>query len=321
MKRIMKQQLLIALLFAGTAIHAQNIYGDMENWRNVYPSFGTPASFESPLGWYDTDSLIFMARYYFPNAVFSKQAYKTSDAHSGNYAVKLLTLYQDTFGMMSGLLSNGFPVADSLLGDPAVLVGGTHFYGGTLLSQRVDSLNAWIKYFPNGADTAVIAVKAVLTGQAVNGEDSIIGNGVLMLSQNYSSYTLISVPINYINSAIPDKIFVFFASSHKAPKDSSALYVDDVSISQTTGVNMPGNAVAAIEIYPNPTSGMIYINAGKEQEYYIDIYNSLGQLMRSQKINGKAAIDLSSEARGIYFYCIMSQQKEVVRTGKVNIMR
>lgn len=321
MKRIMKQQLLFALLLAGTAIHAQNMYGDMENWRNVYPSFGTPAGLESPLGWYDTDSLIFMARYYFPNAVFSKQAYKTNDAHSGNYAVKLLSVYQDTFGMMSGLLSNGLPVADSLLGDPAVLVGGTHFYGGTIVSQRVDSLHAWIKYFPNGVDTAVIAVKAVLAGQAANGEDSVIGNGVLMLSQNYSSYTPVTVPVNYINSAIPDKIFVFFASSHKAPKDSSALYVDDVSISQTTGVSKQGNTVAAIEIYPNPCNGMVYINGGQGQEYYIDIYNSLGQLLRCEKINGKAAIDLSSEARGIYFYCVMSQQKEVVRTGKINIMR
>lgn len=199
----MKQLLIVFALLLSASAHAQNLYGDMENWRSVYPSYGPPVSLESPIAWYDTDSLIFMANYFFPTAQFSKQSFKTTDAHSGSYAVKLLTVHQDTFGMMAALLSNGLPVADSLMADPTALVGGTHFYGGTVVSQRVNSLDAWIKYLPNGADTAAISIKAVLSGQASGGQDSLIGSGSLLVSQSYTTYTSVSVPVNYINNAVP----------------------------------------------------------------------------------------------------------------------
>src|SRR5207248_1620394 len=115
----MKQLFTSLTIIVSIAANAQTLNGDMETWRSVHVQFAPSTPLESPAGWYSVDSLIFMAKYYFPSANFVQQAFKTTDAHSGSYAAKLVTAYQDTFGMMPALLTNAMPVASMLAADPA----------------------------------------------------------------------------------------------------------------------------------------------------------------------------------------------------------
>ena len=317
----MKQLFTSLALIAGIAANAQSLHGDMETSRSVHVQYAPSAQLESPLAWYSTDSLIFMATFYFPSAHFSQQVSKTIDAHSGTYAAKLVTALQDTFGILPALLTNAMPVANMLAADPATLVGGTSFYGGDSVTHRIDTLSAWIKYLPRGADTAKIVVKAVLTGQAVGGADSVLGGGTLLIPQTYNSYTLVSVNLSYTNSTVvPDKIFVFFESSNKAPKDSSTLYVDDVSATTTStfvnNVSLHEEQFA----YPNPSTGLFYI-AGLKAEITCRVYNSMGQAICEKKLMNNEAMDLTHRTPGIYFYYLAYEQGKVIHEGKLSIIK
>ena len=62
------------------------------------------------------------------------------------------------------------------------------------------------------------------------------------------------------------------------------------------------NDVHAIDVYPNPTQGKFYVEAGSISEAIIDIYNAQGQLMDLPKTTSidQIAYDSSNLPTGIY---------------------
>ena len=71
------------------------------------------------------------------------------------------------------------------------------------------------------------------------------------------------------------------------------------------GIN---ETISHFEVYPNPVEGIINIETDKECN--ITIYNSMGQAVHSQYIQGKTTIDVSSLATGIYYIGVESQSKK-----------
>jgi hypothetical protein len=57
----------------------------------------------------------------------------------------------------------------------------------------------------------------------------------------------------------------------------------------------------AIAVYPNPTSDFITVSARTHLVVNIDIYNTFGEIVKQEKRNVPAKIDLTSLAPGIYF--------------------
>lgn len=55
-----------------------------------------------------------------------------------------------------------------------------------------------------------------------------------------------------------------------------------------------------IQIYPNPTEGIVNIEDISNTEYTIVIYNTKGQKQLSKSAIGKSNIDISDLPRGIY---------------------
>lgn len=72
-----------------------------------------------------------------------------------------------------------------------------------------------------------------------------------------------------------------------------------------TGLEVLQYGIMGISIYPNPSYGLFTIQTNSQQPLansQLEIYNSLGEKIRSQKlISEKTEIDLSDEASGIYF--------------------
>lgn len=87
----------------------------------------------------------------------------------------------------------------------------------------------------------------------------------------------------------------------------------------STGMNenLSGSIINA---YPNPSSGVLSIiikNVSANVE--VEIFTMLGESIYSIQINSeKADIDLSKQAKGIYFYQIKSE-KGIINTGKIII--
>jgi hypothetical protein len=63
--------------------------------------------------------------------------------------------------------------------------------------------------------------------------------------------------------------------------------------------NQIGNNDEGIKLYPNPTSSILNIEV-KEQTQ-ISIINLLGEIIKTETINGKSKLDLSDLKTGVYF--------------------
>ena len=74
-----------------------------------------------------------------------------------------------------------------------------------------------------------------------------------------------------------------------------------------------------VNIIPNPSSGTFTVNLPtiNNRSYDIEIYNGLGEKIRSQNTFGKTQIDLSDKPKGIYFVRIINQEE--ISTRKIII--
>jgi hypothetical protein len=76
----------------------------------------------------------------------------------------------------------------------------------------------------------------------------------------------------------------------------------------TTLTNLPENELKEVEIFPNPTSGILTISFGENQSHksIVEIFGIDGKLMDSKIIGNKSSetIDLSANPNGIYLFKI-----------------
>lgn len=76
------------------------------------------------------------------------------------------------------------------------------------------------------------------------------------------------------------------------------------------------NVMTDVEVYPNPTSGMIVVKA--EMMKRIEVFNSLGQVLLVKNIDDdEAQLDLTSFGSGVYFINILTENGNVTR--KINV--
>ena len=74
----------------------------------------------------------------------------------------------------------------------------------------------------------------------------------------------------------------------------------------------------SIKVYPNPGSGHFFVSLDKAKypESSVEVFNLAGQLIyQSELISNLTEITLDEQARGIYFYRILSA-KTILTQGK-----
>ena len=89
----------------------------------------------------------------------------------------------------------------------------------------------------------------------------------------------------------------------------SAMDSINLIVDPCTGVQMPELATANINIYPNPSTGLFQIDVDglENEDYNLDIYNSLGSVVYSDKVSNDGSgkqtwkLDFSSYAKGVYY--------------------
>ncbi|WP_157972857.1 T9SS type A sorting domain-containing protein [Aureibaculum luteum] len=82
-------------------------------------------------------------------------------------------------------------------------------------------------------------------------------------------------------------------------------------------LDTPTNTAENIQIYPNPTFGIIKIDA-PESSYTINVVNTIGATIYSSKKKGKSFdIDLSSFANGMYFLVIENLDTHLISVEKI----
>ncbi len=324
-----KIYLIVCLLIAGTYANAQVFpNAGMETWRNN--TSGTSPSFpiHAPTQWYGYDSLIIADGESFGTLIGAGSNWHTqlfqegTIVHGGSSSAKLMTLKQDTLGMFAGTLSNA-----AISVNVATLIGGgsfasaTTFSGGTPITQRVASVSAWVQYKAGvgGLDSGELVVTVY---QTISGYDSAVGSATLLIPPS-ASWTQVTANVHYVDSVNgADTIRIQFASSTQtSSRDSSTLYVDDVTMMYVplgvTNVNVSND----IKVYPNPASGMLYVEGVENGNADFRLFGVNGQQVMTKTLTGKDGLDISFLPDGLYYYTISNAAGSTVQRGKVSVVK
>lgn len=322
---------LLALALPCLSFGQTIVNGDMELWRTSTAGAHGPVSVEAPNNWNTSDTLV-IALGQNPlvalalgtsDADWRRQIFKeTTIVHGGAASAKIMTRLEDTFHV-PGVLTNAIPSVSISFSPPGIT--GIGIKGGSPVSVKPTSVSVWVQYYPgpSGVDSGTMTVQSL---GHIAGKDSVIGTGFVTIGPS-SSWVQITAPITYtIDTTAVDTFRVTFTSSKATtPRDSSTLYVDDMTMTSTanpdhTGVNNI-TAGGRVKVYPNPTSGILYIDALQTSGLNCKVYSMNGQLLASKDISGKDAMDISYLPDGLYFYGVYDANGSVIERGKIAVSK
>jgi hypothetical protein len=149
---------------------------------------------------------------------------KTTDAHTGSFAAKLVTKVVTILTLVD--TANGIITTGELITTPPYGITG-----GIPYMQRPDSMAGWIKYTPEGGDSCQI--EFVLR----NSNNDTIGTALYKTGATISQYTRFSAPVVYNSGDLPDTSLWLISSSNGFNAiPNSTLYVDDLSLILSVGI-------------------------------------------------------------------------------------
>ena len=199
-------------------------------------------------------------------------ATKTTDSHSGSYALQLqnvVTMWNDT----TGYITNG-------------TMGSSGPTGGTPLTQNPDTLSFYYKYSPVGHDTAILYVFTT-SYDTITHTSSPVEVYLLKLPAQ-SNYTKMTVPFYYAGFPPVDTINLTFCSGNIINTNAwvglgSTLKVDDINLTYKAGITnlamiMPSGNINFCNGTANQHITIMLKNTGNtmiQSGQVIDIYNKI----------------------------------------------
>ena len=269
-----------------------------EQWENV----GTGE--EEPLSWSSTKTSDNSSL----NALAPQVISRTTDAHTGTYAAKLINKNVPFVNIIAnGIVTNGIIHTTTNPQDSYVYTDVNSSDHSQPFTSYPDSIVGWYKYVPQGNDVGNIQVLLHSSyGQLpIDASTSVIALAEFDFSSN-SNWTRFSTPFNYyptINNPAYILCNISAGDSTQAVANSE-LKIDDLELiyNSTTISNEETNL-----LHVTYESDLLqFSNVVKEINYAI--YNVEGQLMNFGKLdryNRNVSISLAS---GIYF--ISTQNKD-----------
>ncbi len=314
---------LLALLAAGPRAAAQgSLQGELDNWRSYTVFFIYPRT--APNGWTGSDSLAAFLVLAAGGTDPAQQVFKeTSIVHGGAAAAKLVTRTQASF-IVPGVIGNA-QVVISDLSDP---FGSLSFQGGLPISARVDSVSAWVRYEPKGADEGYLLAQAVSTrGTPTTDDDTIVGVGTFSVPATGAGYVRINAKLEYITTAIaPDRLIVAASSGSLDPDvitdatDSSTLYIDDITYTSALGIERPVRADApSVRIFPNPATEALRVEVESPDAMHLSTYDAAGRVVSMLEFRRSGSVDVHRLPAGLYTYRIHDGENRFVQSGTFSV--
>lgn len=280
-KMITSCVLLGSIIFCAQSTKAQTLFlnGDFEEWDTL-------PTFVNPKGWHSLNELTAFG--------FDPSLEITTDAHQGNFAVKLISV-AGQFNDLSGVLSTG-PMLNAM-GNPDFSKIKMPF------TSKPSHLKFYYKAFPAMGDTCAIMLVLTKWNQALQKSDT-VGQAGLTFPDTVDSYTKAVLEITYSLPMPPDSAFLIASSSIDGfnPVPGSTLYLDDIKLIETnTSTKEIRTVRQSVSLYPNPAAEILYIS-GTERIKDISVYNVQGQLKyQSLPDENESEINIAEWPSGIYF--------------------
>jgi len=298
--------LLVTIIFTATIIsigQQQPQNPGFEEWEDVgiHPDTLEPVNWSS-LKTSDGGELI--------NGAIPVVWFQSTDAHSGNYSIKLENMPVLTL-VAPGTLTNGRVHAALPPTDAYVYTIDSLPEYHTPFTDLPDSLDIWAKFFPQASDIAhVIAVLHTDTAKIF---DSTMTNWVAVanidITEEIGDWTKISVPFTYLNGETPEYIlFGIFVGDAINATIGSILYLDDFElIYHTTSIQSTSDK--DIDIYPS--NNYLVVNLQKTnlvENCKVEIIDLSGKVLLSDQIKpgetSKIQIDIPA---GVYICKIQNK--------------
>jgi hypothetical protein len=286
-----KLLLLAILLFSAGFLYSQDTLPNMnfERWDTL-----SGGAYEEPAGgvWTTANKIALMG--------MPVTTELTTDAESGKYAVKITT--KSYVGMiLSGTLATG--IFNSNATPPANLVLGKPFTGRPL------HFTGYYKYIHNAGDSCdIYATLSKWNGSA----HVIVGKAMRQHSpDSVTTYTKFDLPFVYYTNDTPDSISVVFASSSAGASMKghvgSTLYIDNINLEYTSGINEILNPSMKVQCYPIPAKTAVHFILERNViNGHIKIFNELGsEIKMINGINKEFSIPVNNLSKGKYYYQII----------------
>jgi hypothetical protein len=342
---IMKKTLLLIAALATTWVSAQAqtiANGSFETWTG--PSGGLQIEASAP--WFCSDQLISdnAILITFAGGIPSKQLYKSTDKHGGDFAAELRTKFMgDTLGNLPCALLNANLVLDisaiiSGGGDLSNILNFVTYHGGTpTLGRKVDNVKAWLKTFSTNGDQSSVTVNAMQKAKTSANTDTLIliGSGLALVPPNPNNdYVETTVNVTYLNAnnTATDTLLVIFASSAVGSggtgfTDGNKMLVDDVTMTTSEGsslsIQQPLFADDIVAVYPNPAKDQVYFNLNTFQnaaDYKLMITDATGRVVLAENLKQQVnAKNVSGWAKGSYFYALTNVKNGKSVKGKFSV--
>lgn len=267
--------------------------GEFEDWIEF--------SSEEPDSWQSSNL--------FSMPVSSTTVTKTTDSHSGNFAVKIesmMTSFNDTLGF----ITNGFIGEDG----PA---------GGMPVEDVPAILSGYYKYFPVGPDTAIGGMTLYHYNTNTGVTETL--DSAFAKFPPADTYTYFEVEVEYYSLPEPDTVNIAFGSGNFDEAAAyvglgSTLYLDDLEITYKPHI-VSTDEITAVEkprLFPNPVRETLFIETFDviRRPVQVDILDGSGQLVasRKSKSSGTFSFDVDQLPAGLYFYRITAGEQQ--HTGK-----
>lgn len=301
MKTISTLILLIALscLVASAQDQLQNV--SFEDWEDILTS--ETDTIREPLNWSSLKTS--------DNPTLSTMAplvcTRTTDAHSGQFAIELKNIETFASIVANGVATNG-RMHPNINTDLAYIYTDTEdSQWNTPFTARPDSISGWIKYTPQGDDT--LQIKVVLhkgPGKIPDPDyaENWVGSAEYKSHVNSSEQWIrFSAPFTYIKEINPEYVLVNLNSGNGFnPVADSRLLVDDLE--------MIYNTPQSIENSLKKTDGFLFAVGNRQlfmkdmnytQFQTISIYDITGKLLWSDNISSEQVnIEAAQLKNGLY---------------------
>lgn len=221
----------------------------------------------------------------------------TTDAHTGNFAVKLISAIDDNQEQATYLASGNFlgngpndPVDDKFP-----------------LNGRINGFEGYYKYVPHIEDTFRVFLALYRDGQY-------LGQSYMELGVPTNTYTKFWWPVVYPATITPpDSAKFIIEPSIFNDSEGSVLFLDDLNITYGFTTGLDGlSSEPSIQLYPNPAKEQITLFGYDPRYHYVFAITSMdGKQVRKDQLTNES-VDISSLENGLYVLTLVDENGKTI---------
>lgn len=273
---------------------------------------------------------------------------KTTDAHSGDYALKLqastLVPPRGPVVTMPGVAQVGaagefvidYTVIEAFMGLDSFVVDWSMlqyisaeelgsvaniFSKGVPFNMVPTAVKAWVKFVPQDGvqDTMSVWVGAYRSGDAHNimwGDVPSAGYGYAEFDERMDEYTQITIPVEYSSDDVScdSLLLIFVSTSITSPKEETQLYIDDITF-EFDYTSVSSNEKVSMRLYPNPAADYMVVSLDNQADSYeLTVYDVNGkQIKHLESLTADTRVAVNDLSAGTYFLKVQQAGNTTVR--------